>query len=82
LNSLVTIDLKAFAPDCYHSATGVALAPDGQSLYFMLNVQQTVATVVQIELETGLDGRYSAGRLLGSHQLDFGDIEDIDVVVP
>jgi hypothetical protein len=32
-NSLVTIALKALSPDCYLQGAGVALAPDGQSLY-------------------------------------------------
>jgi hypothetical protein len=80
----LTIDLNTLAPDCYHEGTGVALAPDGQSLYFAVNTTDngTLNIMVQVELVTGLDGRYSAGRLLGSHQLDFGEIEDIDVVVP
>ena len=80
----LTIDLSAFVPDCYYTGTGVALAPDGQSLYFAVNTTDlgTWNILVQVELKTDLDGRLSAGRLLGSHQLDFGDMEDIDVVVP
>ena len=68
------IDLKAFSPDCYLQGTGVALAPDGLSLYFMVNLTGA-ATVVQTDL---------LGRLLGAHQLglDLQDIEDIDVVAP
>jgi hypothetical protein len=72
-NSLVTIGLKALSPGCYLQGTGVALAPDGQSLYFVVNVDFTLGTVVQTDLE---------GRLLGAHQLGFSGIEDIDVVAP
>jgi hypothetical protein len=68
----LTIDLKALSPGCFLQGTGVALAPDGLSLYFMVNLTGA-ATVVQTDL---------LGRLLGAHQLGFQYIEDIDVVAP
>jgi hypothetical protein len=69
----LTIDLNKLSPTCYVQGTGVALAPDGKSLYFMVNVSSGTGTVVQTDLE---------GNLLGAHQLGFQGIEDIDVVAP
>lgn len=67
----LTIDLNTLAPDCYWAATGVALAPDGQSLYIVADF----ATLIQTDLE---------GRLLGAHAMTSGsgNAEDIDVIVP
>ena len=62
------VDLAAF-PFGFQSGTGVALSPDGQSLYFVADF----TTIVQTDL---------AGNLIATQQTCGDDIEDIDVILP
>ena len=63
------INLAAFG---FSRGTGVATAPDGQSLYFIANVGLAFQTLVQTDL---------AGHLIRSQAINNNVIEDIDVVV-
>jgi hypothetical protein len=75
----LVIDLKTYG---YNSGTGVTLAPDGQSLYFMAHVERSFEFPHNAIIRTDL-----TGQLIGLQPLDdqtYGDseLEDIDVVFP